>query len=99
MICVKNISDQLSKGIMAQQVLLANSEGLIGKDLGQAYSAVKAGRDVSAGMTVRWDTLSSHISFNQCADRFKKKEDIGALTKSILKHKIQTLTGKSVKVA
>ena len=29
--------------------------------------------------------------------RFKKKEDIGRMTKSILKHKIQTLTGKSIK--
>jgi len=68
---------------MAQQVLLAHTEGLVGvTDLGQAYSAVKSGRDVAPGMTVR----------------FKKKEDIGALTKSILKHKIQTLTGKSVKV-
>merc|ERR1719234_2195250 len=73
---------QLSKERMAQQVLLANTEGLIGKDLGQAYSALKGGGDVSAGMTVR----------------FKKKEDIGTLTKSILKHKIQTLTAKSVKV-
>ena len=44
---------------MAQQVLLANTEGLVGEDLGQAYNAVKAGRDVSAGMTVRWDDLSS----------------------------------------
>ena len=41
------------RGIMAQQVLLANTEGLLGKDLGQAYSAVKSGRDVAAGMTVR----------------------------------------------
>merc|ERR1719220_2938782 len=38
--------------------------------------------DVTAGMAVR----------------FKKKEEIGTMTKSILKHKIQTLTGKSVKV-
>jgi len=30
--------------------------------------------------------------------RFKKKEDIGRMTKSILKHKIQTLTGKSIKI-
>ena len=29
--------------------------------------------------------------------KFKKKEDIERLTKSILKHKIQTLTGKSIK--
>eukprot|EP00090_Calanus_glacialis_P037589 TRINITY_DN6488_c0_g1_i1.p1 TRINITY_DN6488_c0_g1~~TRINITY_DN6488_c0_g1_i1.p1 ORF type:complete len:549 (-),score=217.74 TRINITY_DN6488_c0_g1_i1:113-1759(-) len=29
--------------------------------------------------------------------RFKKKEDISSMAKSILKHKIQTLTGKSVK--
>jgi len=29
--------------------------------------------------------------------RFKKKEDIDRMTKSILKHKIQTLTGKSIK--
>lgn len=29
--------------------------------------------------------------------RFKKKEDIERMTKSILKHKIQTLTGKSIK--
>ena len=41
----------------------------------------------------------SVLIFNQYVGRFKKKEDIGALTKSILKHKIQTLTGKSVKVA
>ena len=47
---------------MAQQVLLANTEGLVGEDLGQAYNAVKAGRDVSAGMTVRWVTLSVIIS-------------------------------------
>ena len=33
-----------------------------------------------------------------CFDRFKKKEEIGTMTKSILKHKIQTLTGRSVKV-
>merc|ERR1719220_955581 len=38
--------------------------------------------DVTAGMAVR----------------FKKKEEIGTMTKSILKHKIQTLTGRSVKV-
>jgi len=30
--------------------------------------------------------------------RFKKKEDISSMAKSILKHKIQTLTGKSVKM-
>lgn len=29
--------------------------------------------------------------------RFKKKENLGNMTKSILKHKIQTLTGKNVK--
>ena len=29
--------------------------------------------------------------------RFKKKEDITRMTKSILKHKIQTLTGKNIK--
>ena len=29
--------------------------------------------------------------------RFKKKEEIGRMTKSILKHKIQTLTGRSIK--
>jgi hypothetical protein len=29
--------------------------------------------------------------------RFKKKEDVGTMTKSILKHKIQTLTGRNVK--
>ena len=67
---------------MAQQVLLGNPEGLVGKDLGQAYSAVGAESDVTAGMAVR----------------FKKKEEIGTMTKSILKHKIQTLTGRSVKV-
>ena len=39
---------------MAQQVLLAHTEGLVGvTDLGQAYSAVKSGRDVAPGMTVR----------------------------------------------
>ena len=42
-----------TKGIMAQQVLLANSTGLIDTDLGQAYGAVRSGRDVAAGMTVR----------------------------------------------
>jgi len=67
---------------MAQQVLLGNTEGLVGKDLRQAYSAVGAPNDVTAGMAVR----------------FKKKEEIGTMTKSILKHKIQTLTGRSVKV-
>ena len=63
---MKNIPDQLSKERMAQQVLLANTEGLVGKDLGEAYSALKGGRDVSAGMTVRWDTISLS-SFNRCA--------------------------------
>ena len=38
---------------MAQQVLLGNPEGLVGKDLGQAYSAVGAESDVTAGMAVR----------------------------------------------
>ena len=38
---------------MAQQVLLANTEGLVGADLGQAYIAVRAGRDLTDGMTVR----------------------------------------------
>ena len=38
---------------MAQQVLLGNAEGLVGKDLRQAYSAVGAPNDVTAGMAVR----------------------------------------------
>ena len=38
---------------MAQQVLLGNTEGLVGKDLRQAYSAVGAPNDVTAGMAVR----------------------------------------------
>ena len=38
---------------MAQQVLLGNAEGLVGKDLRQAYNAVGAPNDVTAGMAVR----------------------------------------------
>ena len=37
-------------------------------------------------------------TFPGLVPRFKKKEDIPAMTKSILKHKIQTLTGKNVKI-
>ena len=43
----------LQRRRMAQQVLLGNLEGLVGKDLTQAYSAVKAASDVTAGMAVR----------------------------------------------
>ena len=51
------------------------------------------GKDLSkAFKAVRAEKLPSGM-----VARFKKKEDIGRMTKSILKHKIQTLTGKSIK--
>ena len=40
--------------------------------------------------------ISHYLSWSSFY-RFKKKEDISRMTKSILKHKIQTLTGKSIK--
>ena len=51
--CLKSFRQIVQRRIMAQQVLLANTEGLVDANLGQAYSAVKSGRDVAAGMTVR----------------------------------------------
>jgi len=65
---------------MDRQVLLADTSGLVGADLTQAYKAVRSNQS-PAGVI----------------PRFKKKEDISSMAKSILKHKIQTLTGKSVK--
>jgi len=52
---------------------------------------------VGADLTPAYRAVKSGQSPAGLVPRFKKKEDIPNMAKSILKHKIQTLTGKSVK--
>jgi len=52
---------------------------------------------VGADLTPAYRAVRSGQSPAGLVPRFKKKEDISSMAKSILKHKIQTLTGKSVK--
>jgi len=52
---------------------------------------------VGADLTPAYRAVKSGQSPAGLVPRFKKKEDIPTMAKSILKHKIQTLTGKSVK--
>jgi len=52
---------------------------------------------VGADLTPAYRAVRSGQSPSGLVPRFKKKEDIFSMAKSILKHKIQTLTGKSVK--
>jgi len=52
---------------------------------------------VGADLSPAYRAVRSMQSPAGLVPRFKKKEDIPSMAKSILKHKIQTLTGKSVK--
>lgn len=53
---------------------------------------------VGADLGPAYRAVQAGSTFPGLIPRFKKKENIGTMTKSILKHKIQTLTGKSVKI-
>jgi len=53
---------------------------------------------VGADLTPAYRAVQGDATFPGLVPRFKKKEDIPTMTKSILKHKIQTLTGKNVKI-
>jgi len=53
---------------------------------------------VGADLNLAYKAVRSDKSPAGVVARFKKKEDIDRMTKSILKHKIQTLTGKSIKI-
>jgi len=52
---------------------------------------------IGADLTPAYKAVRSNQFPAGIVARFKKKEDISCMAKSILKHKIQTLTGKSVK--
>jgi len=53
---------------------------------------------VGADLTPAYNAIRSNQSPAGVYARFKKKEDINSMAKSILKHKIQTLTGKNMKI-
>eukprot|EP00092_Neocalanus_flemingeri_P017667 GFUD01019110.1.p1 GENE.GFUD01019110.1~~GFUD01019110.1.p1 ORF type:complete len:564 (-),score=202.64 GFUD01019110.1:132-1823(-) len=53
---------------------------------------------VGADLSPAYRAVRSSQSPAGVVPRFKKKENISSMAKSILKHKIQTLTGKSVKI-
>jgi len=52
---------------------------------------------VGGDLTYAYMAVKTQQSPAGLVPRFKKKEDISTMAKSILKHKIQTLTGKNVK--
>ena len=83
-----------------RQIILSEQEALVGADLELSFRAVRADQS-PAGVIPRyvdgWTFVFLLKTFNEFHDRFKKKEDISRMTKSILKHKIQTLTGKNIK--
>jgi len=84
---------------MERQVLLAAADGLVSP---YPYPYPYPCRhplstQVGAAPGPAYAAVAAGSVFPGLMARFKKKEDVGTMTKSILKHKIQTLTGHNVK--